>query len=171
MSKQETKREWYGRFRTHEKVHTEHFVLAPWAWALEAPPATLRWEKIEFTADNKRSVPNKSRGVYSFVLRPQVEGEPAGEYVFYIGKVGAPDNARHFRDRYREYLGELTADDPDRIDLALALTQWQEAMWFYWAAVSDASLIDDCERRLIQCLRPPWNRRGKAIPQPPEAVL
>ena len=171
MSLEQTPRDWYGLFSSHIKGYTQEFVLAPLAWALPKPPVVLRWRRIKFNSANKVLVPKTTRGIYSFIVCPQVQGEPAGEYVFYIGKVGAPDNTRGFRDRYREYLRELSTENPERIEIALGLEQWQNNLWFYWAPIKNAALIDECEKRLIQCLRPPWNKKGKGIPQPPQPAF
>ena len=164
-------REWYGFIRTHIKTHSKEFVLAPHLWGLYAQSLKLRWRKVRFNASNKTEVPTTSRGVYSFIVRPEASEQPGGEYVFYIGRVGKPDNTRNFRDRYREYLQELKTDNPDRIEIALELEQWADQIWFYWAPVKDASMIEDCEDKLIKSLWPPWNKRGKVYPEPPEAAF
>lgn len=171
MPDQLTPRQWYGLFDSHEKTHTLSFVLAPMRWVLSSPQVNLRWRRVRFGQANKCSVPRTTRGVYSFVVHPTVTGQPTGAYVFYVGKVGAPDNTRGFHDRYREYLGELATDDPVRIQIALGLEQWQDAMWFYWAPVRKASQIAQCERSLIQCLKPPWNKTGTGFPRPPQPAF
>jgi len=164
-----TPKEWYGFYSQQVEGHTRAFVLAPLLWSMCAPPVRLRWRKVPFTDNNVTQVPNNSKGVYSFVVRPTAAGQPGGEYVFYVGRVGGAKRGedRSFRERYLEYLSESKTANPRRIEIALALTKWKDSAWFYWAPIRDTKKIEHCEDSLIKALRPPLNKMGTATPKPP----
>ena len=148
--------------REHLKNHRRMFILAPRMWENCQLPVDLHWQSVRFGESSRGAVPSDRFGIYAFVLVPDITGPPKTAYLLYIGKTKRP-----FRTRYGEYLNY----DPD--DWALravykALDKWYEYIWFHFAPMEDANLLNHTEETLINACIPPLNsqftgRIGKAI--------
>jgi GIY-YIG catalytic domain. len=131
-------------------------LLYPQQWKKYVSPIghPLSWNPVKFKQGNASDVPNTFGGVYSFVVRPEIAEHPQCAYIMYIGK------ANNFRKRYYKYQsydrGEVwEADQPH---VAEMIHKWSEYLWFYYAKISDVSMIRTTEISLIQAFIPPVNR-------------
>jgi len=133
------------------KVHK--LVLFPKAWKECKVPTKLHWKKIRFDSKNAPNVPADERGVYSFVVEPNVANHPACSYLMYVGKT-----ERNFRKRYQEYLRDFSlASGSRRLHVAGMLNKWQGYLWFCYAPIKDSALITSTEDALLAGFIPPTN--------------
>lgn len=133
--------------------NVKRFILHPGQWTqFSLHPAVLNWSGIRFTASNAARVPNDERGVYSFVVQPNIAAHPSVKYLMYIGMTDKQD----FRARYRQYLRE-PAQPKRREHVAELLEKWPKHLWFYYAPLTsqDITAIED---ELLAAFVPPHNR-------------
>jgi hypothetical protein len=135
----------------------DRFILYPKHWGEYSNTISLSWNKVKFTDANADVVPNDKTGVYSFVVDPFIAQHPACGYLLYIGKV----KDQNLRTRYRQYLrAEQTWKA--RPHIASMIQKWSGYLYFYYAEVSDTSLINQLEEDLITAFLPPENRSWPA---------
>jgi len=138
--------------QTIRSYNERRFILYPKHWINYPNRTPLTWERVKFTESNKKNVPNNQFGVYSFVADSGVANHPACSYLFYIGKTGGD-----FRTRYTSYLNEEKKQKP-RDHIIRMKKRWPDHLWFYYAAVSDKSIVEQLEDELITAFLPPMNR-------------
>lgn len=135
------------------RYHTSEFFLWPKLWHDYSNTQPLRWKRVKFTERNRDRLPDDAVGIYSFIVDPAVASHPATKYLLYVGKV----QDQSFRQRYRQYLAEST-DKKGRPAILKMLRAWQGHLWFYYAPVSQTSVISQLEDDLINAYMPPTNR-------------
>ena len=142
--------------RTIKDYKIDRFILYPEHWRNYPNTISLKWEKVKFTQDNAKSIPNNQAGVYSFVVDAETAQHPACSYLLYIGKT-----RRNFRKRYREYLRETKQSKP-RMHILKMINNFPEHLWFHYAPILDEKLISQLEDDLITAFLPPINQRYPA---------
>jgi hypothetical protein len=142
------------------------FILCPDNWGKYPNRLDLDWHDVKFTQDNKELVPRDQAGIYSFVAIPKIANHPACSYLLYIGMT----ERQNFRDRYSQYLREGSKRKP-RWHILNMLTNWSGHLWFYYAPVSDRSIISQLEDDLIESFLPPYNYEYPASIRDVMAVL
>lgn len=133
------------------------FFHSPPMWDECVLPVQLEWESVKFGEEHRNSVPVDKFGVYAFMLEPNFLGPPTSAYLLYIGKT-----VRNFRRRYGEYLDE-EQDDFARSKISWMFERWSEHIHFYYASITDKSLVEKTENTLIHTCIPPCNERYKGI--------
>ncbi len=132
------------------------FTHSPERWSQCVLPADLQWMSVPFTEDNQDSVPSDQFGVYAFMLEPAFVGPPKSAYLLYIGQTG---DTRGFRRRYGDYLYYQRTGN--RFVISRMLRRWDGHIWFYYAPVADATLLDGIENVLLNTCIPPYNDKFK----------
>lgn len=139
-----------------KRYRVDRFILCPIHWKNYPNKIQLTWNKLEFTEQNARNVPNNQSGVYSFVANAGIANHPACSYLLYVGMTQA-----NFRERYRSYLQERKKPKP-RMHILQMINNWSEHLWFYYAQISQTNLISSIEDDLITAFTPPYNREYPA---------
>jgi hypothetical protein len=139
----------------------DRMLLHPDLWSQYPARVPLAWTRVKFDSASVASVSAKEMGVYSFVAEPGIADHPSRGYLLYVGKV----RDRPFRPRFGDYLNELSAKKP-RENIRRMIKAWGAYLWFYYAPVSDVSIIDAVEDDLIGSFVPPFNRSYPAKIRP-----
>lgn len=56
-------------------------VLAPKQWQSYSPTVSLSWRGVEFERGNASKIPDNAKGVYSFVVKPEIANHPICAYL------------------------------------------------------------------------------------------
>jgi hypothetical protein len=144
------------------KIFTEPLIISPRHWEACSLSIPLSWEVVPFTTAQRRNVPDKYGGVYTFVVQPGIANHPLCSYLFYVGK--AEDQT--FRQRYTQYLGYKRNLKTKWYHITKMLNYWDGYLWFCYARIDDKSLIVRTERALQDAYIPPYNKefRGEVGP-------
>jgi hypothetical protein len=135
--------------------------LSPPNWQAYVQHLQLAWQQpVPFSPGEVNNIPNdERRGVYSFVVQPNIAQHPNCSYLMYVGKV----EDQSFRDRYRDYLYERRqGENSRRVHVSRMLQKWDGFLWFCYAPVNNAALISQIEDELLAAYLPPANRRFPA---------
>ena len=132
------------------------FTHSPELWESCNLSVELNWRSVQFTKENRKSIPANQFGVYAFMLEPSFVGPPRSAYLLYIGKTG---NTRGFRRRYSDYLYYMRTGD--RPVISRMLRRWDAHLWFYYASVDAVTLVDEIESALLNACIPPYNDKFK----------
>lgn len=143
---------------TLKNYRVERLVLSPEHWQTFPAPVSLTWRVAKFKQSNARRVPNDKKGVYSFVVKPNIFNHPACACLMYVGK--AEDQS--LRQRFKQYFAHKV-DTTRRPHISKMLLSWPNNLWFYFATVNDSTKIDDTEQALLNAFIPPFNRRYRGI--------
>lgn len=134
--------------------HVKRMVLSPFQWAACRLPVDLTWEAVRFTSSNMRKIPI-TRGVYTFLIQPGIANHPCCSYLVYVGET----ENQNFRRRYQQYLREKRAgDESARPHVTDMLEKWDGFLWFCFARIDQADLIEDVENALLTAYLPPSNK-------------
>ena len=131
------------------RFQTREFTLSPELWNTLDIQCNLNWTRVKFEEQLASQVPNRSMGVYAFVLEPGIANLKLA-YLLYIGKT-----TRNFRVRFREYLRKQQDSKPKRLHVKQMLTMWPDNLWFYYAPIEDMSIVKPVEANLIGAFKPP----------------
>ena len=135
-------------------------VLSPPHWRRFNWPQTVTWRAVRFGASNLEEVPANQRGVYSFVVKPDIAGHPECSYLLYVGMV----KDQFFRDRFCQYLREREAGDRSRrLHVTQMLLKWDGFLWFCYAPIDDEAAIIPAEDALLAAFLPPCNKDFPAV--------
>jgi excinuclease UvrABC nuclease subunit len=130
-------------------------VLSPAHWRSCKLPVKLAWRGVKFHSANTTRIPEKAKGVYTFVVKPGIADHPSCSYLMYVGK--AEDQV--LRDRFRQYFAERAEGEKSRRPhVTEMLLKWEGFLWFYYAAVANKSKIKRLEDQLLAAYLPPTNR-------------
>jgi hypothetical protein len=142
------------RRRTLGDFHVKRMVLSPFQWAACTLPVELTWEAVKFTRRNMRRIP-ETQGVYTFLVQPGIANHPCCSYLIYVGKT----ESQSFRLRYQQYLREKRAgDESARPHMTEMLEKWDGFLWFCFASIEQADLIQNVEDALLTAYLPPSNK-------------
>lgn len=139
----------------HElKEYKQEFCLSPRQWRSARSHLDLDWYYVKFTVSNRDAVP-QMRGVYAFVVEPQVPLGLAHGYLMYFGETGH-DNHRTLRDRYGDYLRDQ--NNRKRSSIHYMLNNWRGYLYFYFAEIPDRRYsLKKLETVILDALIPPFN--------------
>jgi hypothetical protein len=132
-------------------LHKWDLFLLPSDWNIGDLGIELIWDRIKFTEDEWRNIPEKP-GIYSFVIERSIGSHPCISFLMYIGK--AKDQT--LRARTRQYFYEK--DRPNgRPKIRKLLTRYTDYVYCYFCKIENVNIISSIEKRLIFGLRPPAN--------------
>lgn len=135
------------------KIHeVRPMVLLPRRWREYPNRVSLNWHLVKFNADELENVPDDQRGVYTFVVIPEIANHISCSYLFYVGKT-----ERTFRARYRDYLRGQRTGKIEKHKYKMLL-QWRDHLWFCYAPIEQIELIKQIENDLIEAYIPPYNK-------------
>lgn len=140
--------------RGYIREHIWDFLLFPEHWVDPANqiPIKLVWKEIQFDKGNLKKVPNKTKGIYCFVMKPEFNQLFETKYLFYIGMTG-----RNFRVRFKEYLDDQDGKGKPRHKVFNMLKLWRNYLYFTYAEIPAISDIKDTEVRLLNTFVPKVN--------------
>ena len=136
----------------------ERMVLSPEHWNAFSLKHTFKWASTRFERANVAQIPANKKGVYSFVVRPEIADHPNCAYLMYIGKT----EEQTLRKRFIQYFRELK-DTSRRVHISKMLRLWQKNLWFCFTPVANVKKIDKIENALLNAYLPPFNHRYKGI--------
>lgn len=145
--------------RRHEKhglgdFHVKRMILSPFQWAACRLPVALNWDVVRFTQNNLRMIP-RTCGVYTFLVQPGIANHPCCSYLLYVGET----ENQNFRQRYQQYLREKQAgDESRRPHVTDMLQKWDGFLWFCFAKIDQAEMIEKVEKVLLTAYLPPTNK-------------
>lgn len=128
------------------------FLLKPQFWAGANMPCTLNWQSVKFEAANTALIPTAPRGIYSFVIKPEVADHVAPGYLLYIGMT----DKQTLRERYKQYLREPFKRKP-RPHIMRMLVKWPDHLHFYYSTIPTSVNALQIEEELIKAFLPPAN--------------
>lgn len=111
----------------HEKgfirEHIWDFLLFPdhWKDPLNTIPFNLVWNEVHFSSTQLNNVPSNQKGIYCFVVKPNISEFFETRYLFYVGKT-----TRDFRTRFGEYLRDATGMGKPRHKVFTMLKLWKD---------------------------------------------
>lgn len=131
-------------------------VLAPKQWQSYSQTVNLSWRGIKFEPRNANRVPNNAKGVYSFVVKPEIANHPSCAYLLYVGKA----QKQVLRERFTQYFDEKAKGEKSRRPhVTEMLLKWEGFLWFYYAEISSTVKINEIEDSLLAAYLPPSNRQ------------
>lgn len=134
-------------------LHIKKFFLYPQFWndPLKSLTEPTGWKKVKFTKSNRALIP-KDKGIYCFVLQPELVNFFDTTYLFYIGKTN-----RTLWVRYKEYLDEKAGKGKPRNKVFEMLNQYTDCLYFYYTSIPASADVDSCEEKLLNIFVPRVN--------------
>lgn len=135
------------------KVHTRKFLLYPdyWIESNNQINIPLIWQYVKFNSINLSSVPSR-KGIYCFVVQPNVLNFFKTRYLFYLGKTD-----RALRVRFKEYLDDQAGKGKPRPKVKEMLDLYKEYLYFYYAEIANNQNVKICEDKLLNTFVPHIN--------------
>lgn len=113
---------------------------------------------IPFDDKIQGKLSNTAKGIYIFVVKPELGIDPEPLHLMYVGKVEASNT---FHKRFYDYVGAIGKKDKRRnIQLLTNLWPGKTYVYVYELGVSDAEIVE-IEDNLIDTIVPPMNNRFK----------
>lgn len=142
--------------KRHElKNHVWRFLLYPQFWIDPSKhiATPLSWNQIKFNETNSSAIPT-SNGIYCFVVIPPTPNLFETRYLFYIGKASSAS----LRSRYKEYIDEMNdigiGKQKPRIKVQEMLNEYYDHIYFFYAPISNATVVIDSEKKLLNTFFP-----------------
>lgn len=135
------------------KLHIRKFLLHPEYWndVNNQIPYRLRWKGYKFEKKSNAKIPNH-KGVYCFVVSPQIPNFFGTKYLFYVGQT-----TRTLRERFYEYLNDQKGKGKPRAKVYEMLKLYQDSLYFFCSNINDNGQIDEVERKLLDTFVPHIN--------------
>ena len=134
-------------------LHIKKFFLFPKFWndPIKLLIEPTGWKKVKFTKSNRSKIP-KDKGIYCFVLQPEIVNFFETTYLFYVGKTN-----RTLWVRYKEYLDEQAGKGKPRNKVFEMLDQYADYLYFYYTTIPVSTDVDSCEEKLLNTFVPRVN--------------
>lgn len=135
------------------KLHIRKFLLYPEYWndVSNQIPYNLSWKGYKFEKKNEVKIPDH-KGVYCFIVKPQISNFFETKYLFYVGQT-----TRTLRQRFYEYLDDQTGKGKPRPKVYEMLKLYQDNLYFFFSNINDNSQIDEVEEKLLNTFVPHIN--------------
>ena len=136
------------------------FLLFPDYWRSFQNTVRLNWDWVKFEPGSEVDVPSE-RGVYAFVLEPDLPNTFQHGYPLYIGETGnrPTKTPRNLKVRFGEYI-QNKRNIRRRHGIHFMLNLWPDDLYFYFAEVSDVNEnLKTLEAKLNDTLTPPFSER------------
>ncbi len=131
-----------------KKTFRQEFTLHPKSWLSLTLSFSLDWDWVKFEAANRDCVP-KSRGLYTFLVEPEIPNVAHLAFPMYIGQSG------DLHRRYGEYLG-YQKNPALRPTVHYFLDTWKDHLYFYFVPVPRRKL-EPIEKSLNDAVTPPFS--------------
>ncbi|MBT3383073.1 MAG: hypothetical protein HN778_02645 [Prolixibacteraceae bacterium] len=137
------------------QLHVRKFLLYPEFWISEENLVgiVLDWQQKKFTNENVADIPEE-KGLYCFVVKPEVPNFFETKYLFYIGQT-----KRTLRIRYGEYLSDQRGVGKPRNKIYEMLNLYRNNIYFYYAKIANADIIEENEEKLLNTFMPAINTK------------
>lgn len=134
-------------------LHVRKFFLFPeyWEKTENQIPISLEWSNVRFCRKNIDLVPEK-KGIYGFVVKPQISNFFETRYLFYIG-----ETTRTLKVRFMEYFDEQQKKGKFRYKVYKMLNLYKDCIYFYYSEIDNDETIKLCEEKLLNTLVPQVN--------------
>ena len=132
------------------------FTLWVEQWHNYSPDYSLTWETISFKKENQSNIPKK-KGIYAFLVKPNLENIPNCGFLFYIGETGQ-DSKGTLRKRYGEYLQEKTKRK--RSHIYNFLNRYENFILFSYSTPPPSTNLKSLELKMLDAYMPPLNKTG-----------
>lgn len=137
------------------KTYVERFALWPKQWnAFSINLKSRDWEEYLFDASSLSNIPEK-RGVYSFVIKPNIANHPSCAYLMYIGQT----TDQNFRLRFNQYLREQSGKCKSRPLVQYMLRKYRDNLYFICRPLSKRLDPKRVEDELLKAFLPPVNEK------------
>lgn len=131
-------------------IHRRKFILYPnyWKDQLNHILLNLHWEHLKFNEDNIDLAPEQ-KGVYCFVVKPDVPNFFKTSYLFYVG-----ETSRTLKKRFKEYIEDQKGKGKPRPKVFEMLSLYKDYLHFYFAEIDNEDDIHKTEEKLINTFVP-----------------
>lgn len=135
------------------KSYYTRFILWPSMWkTFDIELSPNKWQEYKFKKSIKKTIPDR-KGVYSFVIKPNVAGHPSCSYLMYIGQT----TDQTLRERFGQYVAEQKGKGKVRPKVAYILNKYKNHLFFVCMPIDDPLSPKTVESKLIKALLPPVN--------------
>lgn len=134
-------------------LHKRQFLLYPPYWndTTNHITVSVSWSSCKFEQTNHSSIPEQ-KGIYCFVVKPQIPHFFETAYLFYIGKTN-----RTLKQRFSEYLRNQDGKDKARTKIFEMLKLYSNNVFFFYTPLATSEEVDECEEKLLNTFAPPIN--------------
>ncbi len=135
------------------KSFSRRFVLWPKKWeSFSIDLSRFSWKEYKFIESVKRGIPEQ-RGVYTFVIKPQIANHPSCAYLMYVGQT----TDQTLKERFRKYLDEQKGKGKHRAKVKYILNKYKDYIYFICMPLGDGISPKEIESELIKAFIPPMN--------------
>ena len=135
------------------KSFLRQFILWPDKWnAFPIDLGALNWQEYVFRPASLVNIP-ESKGVYTFVIKPNIANHPSCAYLMYVGKTIKQD----LRTRFRQYLDEQAGKGKPRPKVEYILSKYSEHLYFVCLPLDEGFDPTAVEDELMKAWAPPVN--------------
>ena len=132
------------------------FIPHVGSWQSYKPKTALNWKRVKYDSSSN---PSDSRGVYAFVLCPEIilsSSVPPFGYILYVGETGNTVKAT-LKSRLLSYRNKRSQKSRARVYSMIDV--WNDHLYFYYAEVRAGVSTKHCETTLLDTLLPPCNEK------------
>ncbi len=139
-------------------VYQIKFLLWKEQWeSYTEPSVKLNWKCVKFEENSRHLIPSE-KGIYAFIVDPEITPFPSHRYLMYIGQAGHKSN-RNLRRRFSDYLNEKKR--VKRMSINYLLNTWQGYVYFCFTVIDpNETNIRELERKLLDTFIPPFSSKG-----------
>ncbi|MBN4082978.1 GIY-YIG nuclease family protein [bacterium AH-315-A23] len=133
--------------------YIKKFLLYPEFWLKPENQIAfnLNWKRYKFLSRNKRFI-SKEKGIYCFVIEPNVQEFFNTRYLFYIGKTNGT-----LQSRYGNYIDELKGIRKSRVKIKNMLKKYDGHIYYYFTPIDTKDRVNEVEDKLINTFLPHAN--------------
>jgi len=141
------------------KANKISFLLSPKQWqTFTLDLARYKWLEFRFEKKTREKIP-ESKGVYTFIIKPNIAKHPSCSYLMYVGRT----TDQNLRIRYGQYIDEQEGKRKSRPKIKYMLTKYQAHLFFACIPLDDELSPESLEEKLLTAYIPPVNNED-ALP-------
>lgn len=129
------------------------FVLSPKQWrtfSLDLTP--YKWYEFRFNKKIKSKIP-EVRGVYTFLIKPNIARHPSCSYLMYVGRT----TDQNLRKRFGQYIDEQEGKRKSRPRIEYMLKKYKDYLFFACLPLDGTLTPEELEEKLQLAYIPPVN--------------
>lgn len=135
------------------KTYVRRFLLWPARWqTFDVDLSKYKWKEFQFNDFEMLNIPH-NKGVYTFVIKPNVAAHPACSYIMYVGQT----TEQTLQTRFGQYLDEQKGKRKSRPKVKFMLSQYKDNLFFVCLPTDSKISPVDLENKLLGALIPPIN--------------
>ena len=141
------------------KASYSGFYLLPKQWKkFKLDLSKYQWHEFRFDRKTKNNIPD-SKGVYTFIVKPNVANHPSCSYLMYVGRT----TDQNLKIRFGQYLEEQEGKRKSRPKIEYMLKKYKEYLFFACMPLDKKLSPESLEEKLLIALIPPVNDKD-ALP-------